>query len=571
MSQSPSMNDIVFTPYKSQPNFENIMIDTSSSYDIENNVTSSRNNKKRKTPNTNSSTNSNILFPVDNKSEKEILRDKFILENFHYNIKDFRNSISEDSFPKYSKNFHILDALIFVHKIMKFSKNYMFLKYYFINDLEEYIEKIRKRFSLFIKSNNNVALAADMGYTSIRIEKIWSENYGNKHWKDWLSFRNERIIFMFKLFTSKGNEYTTNILDNFYITFGDLNNVTISKNIFIGPKINIGFDANFTVFNMFNSIKNIDSDGDSKIIKIDTNDECFLLDIINEFKLFFQKCNSLISNCIEIVNNMSQQFKYSKLSYEICNLKEIYWEGYDINNNSNKIFLSYDKYLLYECGINDFIYLYDKMFNIIDEIVTRSNESITDLNTLWNIIHQYKIIKQHTITNYNNSQFHIFLYSLRDSKRPEEFIIDFSDYNRFLKSMDCHSLGLFYKISYYSFFLRPHDKIEKDTFIQRMLNDNNLKLPSTESSIELAKDHITKCFGKKSDHGMNSLKILSEDDEEKIQNHLIFKMLVRAANAFVGLPQYDKNEYPKVHSSNSNTNNCEEPILLYNSDSSIDS
>jgi hypothetical protein len=214
------------------------------------------------------------------------------------------------------------------------------------------------------------------------------------------------------------------------------------------------------------------------------------------------------------------------------------------------------------------------MFNTIDEIVTHSNQPIKDLNTLRNIIQQYKIIKQHTITNYNNSQFHIFLYSLRDSKRPEEFIIDFSDYNRFLKSMDCHSLGLFYKISYYSFFLRPHVKIEKDTFIQRILNDINLKLPSTESFIEVAKDHITKCFGKKkSDHGMNSLKILSEDDEEKIQNHLIFKMLVRAANAFVGLPQYDKNEYPKVHSENSNTsNNCEEPILkLYNSDSSIDS
>ena len=421
MSQSPSMNDIVFTPYKSQPNFENIMIDTSSSYDIENNVTSSRNNKKRKTPNTNSSTNSNILFPVDNKSEKEILREKFIFENFHYNIKDFRNSISEDSFPKYSKNFHILDALIFVHKIMKFSKNYMFLKYYFINDLEEYIEKIRKRFSLFIKSNNNAALAADMGYTSMNIEKIWSENYGTKHWKDWLLFRNERINFMYKLFTSKGNEYTTNILDNFYITFGDLNNVTISKNIFIGPKINIGFDANFTVFNMFNSIKNIDSDrdGDSKIIKIDTNDECFLLDLINEFKLFFQKCNSLISNCIEIVNNMSQQFKYSKLSYEICNLKEIYWEGYDINNNSNKIYLSNDSYLLYECGINDFIYLYDKMFNTIEEvvtnsIVTHSNQSITDLNTLSKNIQQYRNIKERVIMNYNNSQFHIFLFSLRD-------------------------------------------------------------------------------------------------------------------------------------------------------------
>ena len=80
------------------------------------------------------------------------------------------------------------------------------------------------------------------------------------------------------------DRYTTNILDNFYITFGDLTNVTISKSIFIGPKINIGFDANFTVFNMFNSIKNIDSDGDSKIIKIDTNGECFLLDLINEFK-----------------------------------------------------------------------------------------------------------------------------------------------------------------------------------------------------------------------------------------------------------------------------------------------
>ena len=339
MSQSPSMNDIVFTPYKSQPNFENIMIDTSSSYDIENNVTNSRHNKKRKTPNTNSSTKlkSSILFPDNNKSEKEILREKFILENFHYNIKDFRNSINEDSFPKYSKNLELLDALKFVHFIMKISKNYMFLKYYFINDLEEYIEKIRKRFSLFIKSNNNVALAADMGYMSMNIEKIWSENYGNKHWKDWLSFRNERINFMYKLFTSKGNEYTTNILDNFYITFGDLNNVTISKSIFIGPKKNIGFDANFTVFNMFNSIKNIDSDGDSKIIKIDTNRECFLLDLINEFKLFFQKCNSLISYCLEIVKNMSQQFVFSRLSYEICKIKQIYWEGYDINNNLDKI------------------------------------------------------------------------------------------------------------------------------------------------------------------------------------------------------------------------------------------
>ena len=135
-SQSPSMNDIVFTPFKSQPNFENIA--------------TSSNNKKRKTPSTNSSNKlkSNILFTDDhdNKSDQEILREKFIFEILYYNIKDYRNSITEVSFPKYSNNLDILDALIFVHKIMKISKNYMFLKYYFINDLEEYTEKIRKKF-----------------------------------------------------------------------------------------------------------------------------------------------------------------------------------------------------------------------------------------------------------------------------------------------------------------------------------------------------------------------------------------------------------------------------------------
>ena len=51
-------------------------------------------------------------------------------------------------------------------------------------------------------------------------------------------------------------------------------------------------------------------------------------------------------------------------------------------------------------------------------------------------------------------------------------------------------------------------------------------------------------------------------------------MLVRAANAFVGLPEYDKNEKPKVHQCNNNTSNAdniEERILYYSSDSSIDS
>jgi len=51
-------------------------------------------------------------------------------------------------------------------------------------------------------------------------------------------------------------------------------------------------------------------------------------------------------------------------------------------------------------------------------------------------------------------------------------------------------------------------------------------------------------------------------------------MLVRSANAFVGLPEYDKNEKPKVHQCTINilnANNFEEPILYYSSDSSIDS
>ena len=115
------------------------------------------------------------------------------------------------------------------------------------------------------------------------------------------------------------------------------------------------------------------------------------------------------------------------------------------------------------------------MFNTIDEIVKYSNQSITNLNTLSKNIQQYRNMKHQVIMNYNNNQFHIFLYSLRVSKRPEDFIFDFSDYNRFLKFMDCHSLGLFYKIAYSSYFLRPQVKIEPNIFVQRMLSDKDLK------------------------------------------------------------------------------------------------
>ena len=123
--------------------------------------------------------------------------------------------------------------------------------------------------------------------------------------------------------------------------------------------MNIGYESNFKIFNMFDSISNLDID--LKCINdIDTDSECFLLELINNIKMFFQKCNSYILNCQEIVHNISKQyFANSKLSSEINNIKEVYWEGYDFQKSLNKIYLSNDNYLLYEYGINDFISLYD--------------------------------------------------------------------------------------------------------------------------------------------------------------------------------------------------------------------
>jgi len=537
------MNDYVLTPFKKSPKSQS---------DIEN-ITSSSNKKKRKV----------LVSLDDNQKEKEDIRDKFIQENFRYNAKDYRNSISDDS-----------NEIQFINKIMKISKSYMFSKYYYIDDLDKYLEKIRKLFCVFIISNNNFALAGDMGYKTMKDEKYWSNKYGKVHLKDWLAYRTERINFLYKCFTSKGNGYTTNILDNFYISYGDLTNHKNSKNILIGPKMNIGFESNFKIFNMFDSISNLDID--LKCINdIDTDSECFLLELINNIKMFFQKCNSYILNCQEIVHNISKQyFANSKLSSEINNIKEVYWEGYDFQKSLNKIYLSNDNYLLYECGINDFISLYDKMFNTIENIIrTNANLLNADVNILSKNILNYKETKQSIIMDYHNSQFHIFLYLFRDSKRPEDYVIDFCDYDHFLKLMDCHSLGLFYKITYYSFYLRPHENLTKESFAHRMLFDVDHQCPSLSLFVNLARNHITRCFGSKIMDKTLSLEELIKDKEDKLLNHLIFKMLVRSSNAYNGLPQYDKNEYPHPFNDTYKLNTIantldEEPVLFYNDDES---
>ena len=63
------------------------------------------------------------------------------------------------------------------------------------------------------------------------------------------------------------------------------------------------------------------------------------------------------------------------------------------------------------------------MFNTIDSII-KSNANLlnADVNTLTKNIQDYRETKQNAIITYHNSQFHIFLYSFRDSKRPEDFV-----------------------------------------------------------------------------------------------------------------------------------------------------
>jgi len=87
-----------------------------------------------------------------------------------------------------------------------------------------------------------------------------NEKYDQIHFKDCLVYRTERIYFLYGCFTSKINGYTDNILDNFYIKYRNLTNRKHLKNFLISPKINIGYDSNFKIFSMIDSIDNLDVD-----------------------------------------------------------------------------------------------------------------------------------------------------------------------------------------------------------------------------------------------------------------------------------------------------------------------
>ena len=90
-------------------------------------------------------------------------------------------------------------------------------------------------------------------YMSV-VEKSWKRLHGTKYINSWIAFRSERIEFLFKCFFDRGNKFTLNILSNFFI---NINNISMQNNI--GPKINIGFEENFTIFNMIDNTKNIEN------------------------------------------------------------------------------------------------------------------------------------------------------------------------------------------------------------------------------------------------------------------------------------------------------------------------
>jgi hypothetical protein len=185
--------------------------------------------------------------------------------------------------------------------------------------------------------------------------------------------------------------------------------------------------------------------------------------------------------------------------------------------------------------------IFDDMFKLVKNIMadfhfnkhlTKSEEENLNIN-----FNSYHNSKEHAIINYNNSQFHIMLYSLRDSKRPENFIFNLcypilndGDFEYFDKFLNYHSLGFFYRIAYYSFYLRPHSTIQ--LVASKVLNDGfDICLPPYKLFKNLAKKHLIECFGEK----------------DKFSNYLMFKRLVRTTNAYHGIPEYDNNQLPKVN------------------------
>jgi len=351
-------------------------------------------------------------------------------------------------------------------------------------------------------------------------------------------------------FFNRGNKFTLNILSNFFI---NINNISMQNNI--GPKINIGFEENFTIFNMIDNTKNIENLLKEKKIleEIEThqdNKDCYLLVLIKIFKSLFRESNLLIKECkiklqltVNKINTIDFNKEYKKwiLFKNIDGINEINWEGDNLSDNVFKINKTNKNYLLLDCGINDILMIFDEMFNLVRNIMAdyNFNKHLTkceeeDLNKN---IKSYLESKEHAIINYNNSHFHIMLYSLRDSKRPENFIFnlcypikDNGDFEYFDKFLCYQSLGFFYRIAYYSFYLRPHSTVQ--LIASKILNDDfDIRLPPYKLFKNLAKKHLHKCFG----------------EIDKFSNYLMFKRLVRTTYAYHGIPEYDNNQLPKVN------------------------
>ena len=492
------------------------------------------------------STEAKISLSTDNQI-KDSMRNKFIEENFPYNKNDFRCTLNKsdndtDFFRSKSGN-DMTDAVIFVDKIMRISRPYIFQRYLFTQTLDDYVLIIKKRFGHFKTYNNNHDVGFDMSMYKSTVEDSWKQLHGRIHINAWLKFRTERIEFLCKCFSDRGNKYTLNILSNFFI---NINNIPMQNNI--GPKINIGFEENFTIFNMIDNTKNIENlINEKKSLEIiETNDnDCYLLDLIKIFKSLFRESNLLIKECKKILQLIVDKintidFNKEYLCININGINEINWEGDNLSDNVFKINKTNKNYLLLDCGINDILMIFDDMFKLVKIIMadfhfnkhlTKSEEDNLNIN-----FNSYHKSKEHAIINYNNSQFHIMLYSLRDSKRPENFIFNLcypilndGDFEYFDKFLNYHSLGFFYRIAYYSFYLRPHNTIQ--LVASKVLNDEfDIRLPPYKLFKKLAKKHLNDCFGEK----------------DKFSNYLMFKRLVRTTNAYHGIPEYDNNQLPKV-------------------------
>ena len=491
-------------------------------------------------------TEAKISLSIDNQI-KDSMRNKFIEENFPYNKNDFRCTLNKsdndtDFFRGNSGN-DMTDAVIFVDKIIRISRPYIFQRYLFTQTLDDYVLIIKKRFGHFKTYNNNHDVGFDMSMYKSSVEDNWKQLHGRIHITAWLAFRTERIEFLFKCFSDRGNKYTLNILNNFFI---NINNIPMQNNI--GPKINIGFEENFTIFNMIDNTKKIENLFNEKksLEEIETNgNDCYLLDLIKIFKSLFRESNLLIKECKKILQLIvdrinSIDFNKEYLCININGINEINWEGDNLSDNVFKINKTNKNYLLLDCGINDILMIFDDMFKLVKNIMadfhfnkhlTKSEEDNLNIN-----FNSYHKSKEHAIINYNNSQFHIMLYSLRDSKRPENFIFNLcypilndGDFEYFDKFLNYHSLGFFYRIAYYSFYLRPHNTIQ--LVASKVLNDEfDIRLPPYKLFKNLAKKHLNECFG----------------EIDKFSNYLMFKRLVRTTNAYHGIPEYDNNQLPKV-------------------------